>query len=553
MAGVATATRIKRRLPESETVLVMPAGLEKLQSSGAPGSSSGPAAKRLAAALPDLVMLPTRRVGIIEAQDIMPDLDEKEVTVTSPRGSVAIRYTDLILETPATVRLPRALQKAANVFSWPLPGFSAEPNAFDAALAAAAAQNAPVIVVGKGVSALDAVLLAREAGAPAVWLQTGESETPDMDPLLLNLALNALGSDVSRKVLQDTAPDQLEFRVGQEGAVLEAVLTPDGETLQSPCVILTSPLMGRHPILREEGVSLDPYGRLQVEPETVTGLHLIGSGSAVDPVSLPGTELLAPLYPGCEDCAEASALLCLEAISGQREAGDNAGSFGAASAASDDLCLFRAGYSQAEAARGKIESEYAVVSFAEAGDSSSLLALSLVCAKESRSLIGAQVLALGPGCRAAAEGLFSLCIAALAEGCTLENLRARPAAGQAPRLLASGASVLINKLRGTINGISPEELLASHRAGAAFFTLDLRPLHDWQAGHAPKAYNIPLLQLKKRLQHEVPHFTPIVLISEDGADAYTAACKLESLGASSLYVLDGGMRLWPYELEREGQ
>jgi len=44
-----------------------------------------------------------------------------------------------------------------------------------------------------------------------------------------------------------------------------------------------------------------------------------------------------------------------------------------------------------------------------------------------------------------------------------------------------------------------------------------------------------------------------VLVSADGKDAYAVACRLAGLGATSLYVLDGGMRLWPYDEEKGTQ
>ena len=555
MAGITTATRIKRALPASETIIVVPSALEKLRASyNAAAEKAGPATRRLAAGLPDMVRLPTRRVGIVEAQDIMPDLTAKEVTVTSSRGSVTLRYSDLILEAPASVRLPRALQNASNVFAWPQPGFSAEPDRLDKALAGAAAQDQPVIVVGKGVHALEAVLLARESGALAHWLLTGEKEVADMDPLLLQLTLKRLGTGVRITALPETSPDKLGFTISQEDSHLAAITLPDGAALHSPCIIWTSPLMGRHPILREEGVYLDIHGQLAVQEGATDGLYVMGNGSAVDPAVLPGTEFLAPLYPGCQDYAEASALGCLGAITGDTKLASLAVSYGAASACGDDLLLWRAGYSLAGASAEDIEAEYGVSFLADEADGVPRLILSLICCKESRTIIGAQALAFGQDMRLAAEGLCGLCVAALATGDTLDELYARPNTGRPGRLFARTCAILRNKLLGQengINGISPDELLASHEAGAEFFTLDLRPLQDWKQGHVAKAYNIPLLQLKKRLQDEVPRFSPIVLISEDGSDAYAAASKLSALGASSLYVLDGGMHLWPYDLEQE--
>ena len=109
--------------------------------------------------------------------------------------------------------------------------------------------------------------------------------------------------------------------------------------------------------------------------------------------------------------------------------------------------------------------------------------------------------------------------------------------------------MLSNKLAGRYFGITPDEFIASREAGAEFFTLDLRSTPDWRAGHVPDAYNIPHTQLRKRLQDEVPRFTPIVLVAATSDAAWSVACMLGGLGATDLYVLDGGMAFWPHALE----
>jgi hypothetical protein len=50
------------------------------------------------------------------------------------------------------------------------------------------------------------------------------------------------------------------------------------------------------------------------------------------------------------------------------------------------------------------------------------------------------------------------------------------------------------------------------------------------------------------LQDEVPRFTPLVIVSHNSDIPYSIACYLYGLGAKSLYVLDGGMDLWPYDV-----
>lgn len=571
MAGVRAATRLKRRLFEHEINVILPAVLTQ------PPAMEGPVGKRRAENLPNLELLATREVGVVEAQDIMPDLEAKELNVTSSRGSITIRYSDLIMEVPATVRLPRSLQRCGNVFGWPMPSFAANPEPCDRALAACASSGQPVIVVGNGMAALDAALLARQAGADVRWVRTAEQEGAALDSHLTALALRRLGAPALSVVLADCPADRLTLSVSNDGTRLEKIAAPEDssaafslELSPDSCCFWTTPLMGRHPILREEGVFLDGAGHI-FTGEGYTerlGLHLMGSGAAVPAANLIFSGADMPATPGGEESADLSAWLVVDAVAGDKPLGLSShniakGTLGVRRAAVPGLAFCRAGVTLSEAEEQGLEAETAVLGLGEEhmtatdssgqeliGGQSPVLAMSLVCDKASRTVIGVQVLGLGSAWTQA-DGLFNMALAALADGAPLAALARRGHTGLSGYVLSTAAAVLLNKLDTVVKGISPDELLASRDAGAEFFTLDLRSLPDWRAGHVPGAYNIPLPQLKKRLQDEVPRFTPIVLISSGGRDAYAVARKLAGLGATSLYVLDGGMRLWPYELEKE--
>ncbi len=553
LAGLDYVTRMKRRRPDSEVNLIIPAALKEFQAhylANKDTAAQGPAAKRLAAALPDMDALRARDVGVLEALNITPDLKEREVNLRSSQGSISIRYSELVIEISATVRIPRALQAARNIFGWPLPGFAAHPHDCDKALAQAAAEQRPVIIIGNGPSALDAVFLAREAGAQAHWLYTGEQDSPPINPHMLQLIRKRLGPDLRFTPLPNTLPERLTCKLNSEGSLLEHIVLPDGTALQSPCCLWTSPLMAKHPLLREEGILLDNHGCMRLEdPSSSQGLHIMGSGVNVPTGRLPVSGLKAPFYAGGDEHAWISAILT-GAATGNISPDTDLGSMAIRTASTPGLHFYRAGYGIADAQNRDLDLESAITALPDPDDASGkgLLILELVCERQSHSLIGVQVLGVDIS-KTAAEGLFGVALAALSADADLTTLSARPRIGLPGRLLGMGASILLNKLQTLIKGISPDELLASQDAGSNFFMLDLRPAADWKAGHLPGAHNIPMPQLKKRLQAEVPHFVPLVLLSTSGSDAFVAACKLAALGATDLYVLDGGMNLWPYELE----
>jgi rhodanese-related sulfurtransferase len=347
--------------------------------------------------------------------------------------------------------------------------------------------------------------------------------------------------------------------------------------------------------LREEGVQLDACGRITLGENFPgdAGLVLMGSGAALPGAAQAGTGLRFPVWTGGEETAKASVWLAVDSVTGKAgpaEAADSdkegCGVYGIRQACMPGLRFFRAGFWQEEATARGLDVEYAVsclaghesgtggpadgcraglsLSGAEAGTGAGpdaatlaerllcqepLLVLSLLCERRSRAIVGVQV--LGCGSRAAeADALFGMATTALAEGITIDVLSRREAFPGAARLLPMAAGIVRNKLDTGIKGITPDEYLASREAGAEFFSLDLRSLPDWRSGHIPGAHSIPLPELKKRLQGEVPRYTPLVLISADGRDAYAAACRLAGLGATDLYVLDGGMLLWPHALEQ---
>ena len=549
MPGITCAARIKHSLPECELNLVAPVSLTN------PPSSNGPAGRRYAEALPEPEFLHSRDIAVLEAQTITPDLARREIVLGSSRGNLAIRYTDLVIEVPATVRVPRSLQKAENVYCWPAPGFAANPEALDAALLSAKETGQPVVVTGNGPAALEAVLIVREAGLRATWLRTGEKDTPDIEPHLLALILKQLGPDVLCVHLPDLESGQLACRLNSAGNRLESIAWPGGELPDISCCLWTSPLMARHPLLREDGVFLDAFGRIETPEESTAGLdlHLIGSGAALPSALLAGGSLQAPVYPGGEEAAGLSVDLAMARLLDPERICriPFQGALGAQAVSTSDTYLCQAGFALTQAQGLGLEADLAVVSVSLENNlpEPSRLVLALIGDKKSRTLLGLQVLGFGARA-AAAKGVFGLGLAALADGVALETLMQREWSGLPARLLGKAARILADKFDTVAQGISPDEFLASRDAGAEFFTLDLRSCSEWMEGHLPDACNIPLIHLKKRLQDEVPRFTPLVLVCATGDEARAAAARLAALGATDLYVLDGGMDLWPYSVEK---
>ncbi|MDR2488168.1 MAG: rhodanese-like domain-containing protein [Desulfovibrio sp.] len=547
MPGISCAARIKHLLPDCELNLVLPAPLPDQEPEG--DRSNGDKATEQS----DYEALRPYGISAMEARDIMPDLPQREITLSADRGRLTIRYTDLVVEAPAAVRLPHALQRVENVFAWPLPERNAPAAALHAALLASGEKNRAVIVTGNGLPALEAVCFVRQAGLKALWLRTGEN-APDVEPHLLALILKRLGRDVACIPLPGVASGQLVCSLDGAGRRLERISPPGGDPADVSACLWTAPLMARHPLLREDGVTLDAFGRIDTVAEAAgLNLRFIGSGAAVPPALLAGGAVRAPVYPGGDEAAALSAAL---AVAGLRDSGDGGpflpqGALRARALRSPDMFLACGGFTLAEAQALGRNAEQAVVSLflPDSQAEASRLVLALIGDGKSRAPLGAQVLCLGRD-SAAAEGLFAMALAALADGTRIETLMQRAWSGLPAGMLGNAAGVLADKWDTVVQGITPDEFLASRHAGAEFFTLDLRARAQWAGGCLPDAYNIPLPQLKKRLQDEVPRFTPLVLVCATGDEARATAVGLAAMGATDLYALDGGMDLWPYSLNQ---
>ncbi len=597
------AARVKRLLPGCEVNFIMPEAPEvKVGDAG----GSGPFSACLAGRRASRAMLAAREVGVLDAAELSVDLDANTVITGSSRGRLAVRYDQLAMEIDASPRIPRALRGAPNVFAWPC----ADATGLDGLLAErVAAGGCRAVVVGQGAEALEALRLARAAGATPVWVRTRAASEDSANAVDADMwrhaARMARRNGVEAVNWTGLAMERMGALPGEAGgfAALIAV-NPDGGDLrvEGDLFIWTSPLVIQNPALALDGISLDATGRIDVDGCLRTGapgVYVFGTGVSVRRAALDGSveqAVAAPAEVPGMIRALADHLASIDASGvdvptargvAACPAGDVAGELATDQADSDladeaDACPCRlpalgmvhgegpgvivaaVGHGAAACARAELDIEFSVYATPattaaqsaqegqdddEAGAWRGLAAghaVKLLAAKADGALLGAQVVGRDAELCAAVVASASL---ALRAGMRAADLAQAGLPGVAGELLRRAAAVLANKLAGRYFGITPDEFVASREAGAEFFTLDLRSAPDWRAGHLPDAYNIPHTQLRKRLQDEVPRFTPIVLVAATSDAAWSVACMLGGLGATDLYVLDGGMAFWPHALE----
>ncbi len=610
MAGVRAASRLKRKDHSCEINVIVPGGIGDHK-------RNGPFTNYRADRIPVnmLEKLADRQLGCVEVDELGLDLEGSQVTAKSKRGELTVRFTDLVLEFEALPRIPRNLRQADNVLAWPCSLFYSDFAALDKAVATENEADAePVVIIGGGLAALEAVGLALQAADPAYsppvqqaghkarpvcWVRTKNSGPEPYDPLehdIQQYLLRQLKSFERLTILDwsQTFPEKLEFqftdnklvKVGnplqhpQEGEASAAKTdTAQQNEVSGACFIWADSLMVQHPFAGQAGLEIEKNGLIKAGPhgETVQPhLYALGSGVGLRSMHLPHSSVKGggkglPCPSLVDDAAaEVQGRYLADhmlAAPDEKHQPYWQGLGSQSVAISERLHVGRIGLGEAELKTAGFEYEYSValVPWAAAGNMAGNtsgdtagkngtgsqeapgLALRMICSKATGELLGAQFVSYNIGLEA--EAVLAALIPALRSGGRVQDLASMEIPGRAGGALRSVAGMLTNKLAGGFMSISPDELLASKETGAEFFTLDLRPPHLWHKGHLPEAVNIPLSDLKRRLMTDVPRMMPIVLVCEHSNDAYATACHLSSLGATDLYVLDGGMSLWPYELE----
>ncbi|UZP68148.1 FAD-dependent oxidoreductase [Desulfovibrio mangrovi] len=536
LAGAKAATRIKRLSPEVEVNLVVPGGEET--AGDGPFSRMGES-RRVSEALTE-----ARQVGVIKASEVQFDFEQNQVNVRSQRGLLQIRFNEVVLEVEASARLPRNLRAAGNVVPWPLED--------SAVLDSWIQETKPgrAVIVGGGI-ALELIAPLLESGLAVTWVRTEDgSYDPDMWDVIERRIIEAGNGRVDVEDWTDVRVESLVPVLGEDGSV-QSLQDGRGGEVAGDAFFWTIPQRALHPIIAQPGVELDASGLIAVDEHFRSGpegLHIIGSGVSLPRLPRKTNGSSVPSVAMGEAAILASARVVANHLAGF--VGDTAvwqGASGVFRASAPGVTVCKLGLTSEEATANGFDSEFALLrTSASLFSNAEPVTVKLICDKHSHVLLGAQIVA-SESC-GQADTIANTVNVAIASSMTVERLSVLDFAGGGGELLQRAASILSNKLMYRFYGISAEELVASKEAGANFFMLDLRDNMAWKDGHIPDAYNIPYTQLKKRLQDEVPRFTPIVLISRTSDVAYSAACQLYGLGAKDLYVLDGGMEMWPYEV-----
>jgi rhodanese-related sulfurtransferase len=75
------------------------------------------------------------------------------------------------------------------------------------------------------------------------------------------------------------------------------------------------------------------------------------------------------------------------------------------------------------------------------------------------------------------------------------------------------------------------------------YLLDVREPDEWEAGHAPNAHHMPMMEIPARIA-ELPTDTEVVVVCRSGGRSSQVVSYLIGNGWDNVRNLDGGMHSW---------
>ncbi len=325
--------------------------------------------------------------------------------------------------------------------------------------------------------------------------------------------------------------------------VVRAVLTTRGE-LPADLVIIAAGVRPETALARAAGLELGTTGAIRVNAHMQTSdpdIYAVGDCAETTDI-LTGSPTYVPLGSTANKQGRVAAVhIC---------GGEDSfpGVLGTVVCEVFDYCVGRTGLTEREARERGMD---VVAALCAAPDrehflpEANSLMLKLLVDRASRRVVGLQT--LGPG---AGDKRLDVAATAIFAGLTVDQL-ANLDLGYAPPYssaldnLITACNIARNKLAGHMPGVSAfvvREWLERQDA----ILVDVSTPGEFAEMRIPGARLMPLGSLRGRL-HELPRDQRIVLYCRSSLRAYEASIILRHAGYSQVYVLDGGVLMWPFD------
>lgn len=521
--GMSAATRL-RRLDEQAEIVVLERGEHvSFANCGLPYYVGGVIVDREALLLQTPASLGAR-FGLdvrVNSEAAAIDTENQRVTVRGPEGDYDLDYDELILAPGASPFLP------------PIPGIERAltlRNVADVDAMVAAVATAPqhAVILGAGFIGLEVAENLRHRGIEVTMVELADQILAPLDPEMAILVQRRLEAEA------------VTIRLGVSATEItsDAVVLSDGTRLPADLVVAAIGVRPDSALAAQAGIETNDRGGIVVDAYQRTSaprVYAVGD-AAVKQDTISDAEVLVPLAQTANRHGRLVADVICRGMGGAKPVLGTAvvGVFGMTAAVT--------GWNEKRArAAGRDITVIHTHPFDHAGyyPGAEQMALKLIVDRSTQQILGAQGVG-GAGVDKRIDVIATAMRAGLAavELADLE-LAYAPQFGSAKDPVNMLGFVAENITTGLAETIQWHELDDALAAGASL--IDVRTPAEFAAGAIPHAVNIPVDELRDRL-NELPEGNLIVHCAV-GVRGHTAARILAGHGRSARN-LDGGYRTW---------
>lgn len=365
---------------------------------------------------------------------------------------------------------------------------------------------------------------------------------------MANQAMNVVDYEIAAVVHREMAMQKVEllledgveaFDPGVGGGVIARLNS--GKTLEADLVLLSIGVKPNTGFVGDSGLALGARGHILVDAQLRTSdAHIFAAGDAIEVLHpLTNQQTAIPLAGPANKQGRIVAGNMLG-----RQPRSYQGTMGTAIAKVFDLSVGMTGLSEKLCKAKNIPCQTLIIHPNDTAGyypGAMKLCLKLVFSPQNRRVLGAQAVGYN-----GVDKRIDVIATAIMGGMTVDDLAEiehayAPPYSSAKDPVNMAGFVAQNMLDGLVRFVTWEDIDTSDSSKQML--LDVRTPAEFSTGSIPGAVNIPLANLRRRLD-ELPRDKQIVVFCRVGLIAYNAARVLQAHGFTNHYNLSGGYETW---------
>lgn len=382
-----------------------------------------------------------------------------------------------------------------------------------------------VVVIGGGFIGLEVAENLREAGKQVALAEAADQVMAPFDHDMVQMLHKEIYDNGIELVLGD----------GVKAITDEHVILNSGRELACDAVVLAIGVLPETELAKKAGLELGETGAIKVSPDYRTSdPHIYAVGDAIEVHHrLTGKATKLPLAgPALRQARNAA-----DAIYGRTS--ENRGVIGSCAVRVFGMNAAATGLNEKTAAANHISYDSV---YTMAMDRVGLMPgcapvhFKLIFEVPTGKILGAQAIGRGN-----VDKRIDVIATMIMMGGTLEDLKElelcySPVFGTARDVVNLAALVGLNVLHGVFRQVHVSEVRSLVESGA--YLVDVRTPEEYEYGHLKGAYNIPLGEIRERLD-EIPKDRTVYLYCGSSQRSYNALMALQGRGFDNLYNISG--------------